>query len=131
MITFDDRKEIKLKEMMEVITACSVGKKIERSLLGEDNWEEMEFPDWNFSEYEYRVRKQVKVRIEGQTEKVDWCDVDTGELFLLNLEDGKIYTCTDRDFSIAVCISDGSYVDMEEKTQVRILKSPFRVTIEK
>ena len=69
--------------------AADAGKKIEKRLLrcGQENshgqWEKVSYPQWNFSDFEYRVKPEP------------------GIIYRVQYSDGGVWESTDKDAAIA------------------------------
>ena len=68
-----------LKEQIEIMTHYLNGGEIECVEKGNDNWEIVTKPLWNFDDFEYRIKEpKQKVTIEKWLIK----DVNSGEYFI-------------------------------------------------
>ena len=68
-----------LKEQIEIMTHYLNGGEVECVEKGNDNWEIVTKPLWNFDDFEYRIKEpKQKVTIEKWLVK----DVNSGEYFI-------------------------------------------------
>ena len=68
-----------LKEQIEIMTHYLNGGEVECVEKGNDNWEIVTKPLWNFDDFDYRIKEQKqKVTIEKWLIK----DVNSGEYFI-------------------------------------------------
>ena len=73
-----------LKEQIEIMTHYLNGGEVECVEKGNDNWEIVTKPLWNFDDFEYRIKEpKPKVTIERWLLK----DVNSGEHFIMESSD--------------------------------------------
>ena len=77
-----------LKEQIEIMTHYLNGGEIECVEKGNDNWEIVTKPLWNFDDFEYRIKEpKQKVTIEKWLIK----DVNNGEYFIMESSEIETY----------------------------------------
>ena len=77
-----------LKEQIEIMTHYLNGGEIECVEKGNDNWEIVTKPLWNWSDYKYRIKDpKQKVTIEKWLIK----DVNNGEYFIMESSEIETY----------------------------------------
>ena len=77
-----------LKEQIEIMTHYLNGGEIECVEKGNDNWEIVTKPLWNFDEFDYRIKdEKQKVTIEKWLIK----DVNNGEYFIMESSEIETY----------------------------------------
>ena len=57
---------MELKEMIKVMTHYLNGGEVECVEKGNDNWEIVTKPLWNFDDFEYRIKEQLKTIQNGK-----------------------------------------------------------------
>ena len=77
-----------LKEQIEIMTHYLNGGEIECVEKGNDNWEIVTKPLWNFDDFEYRIKEpKQKVTIEK------WlCSDEQGDFVIIETSDIDAYT---------------------------------------
>ena len=77
-----------LKEQIEIMTHYLNGGEIECVEKGNDNWEIVTKPLWNFDDFEYRIKEpKQKVTIEKWLIK----DINNGEYFIMESSEIETY----------------------------------------
>ena len=77
-----------LKEQIEIMTHYLNGGEVECVEKGNDNWEIVTKPLWNFDDLEYRIKEpKQKVTIEKWLIK----DVNNGEYFIMESSEIETY----------------------------------------
>ena len=77
-----------LKEQIEIMTHYLNGGEVECVEKGNDNWEIVTKPLWNFDDFEYRIKEpKQKVTIEKWLIK----DVNNGEYFIMESSEIETY----------------------------------------
>ena len=77
-----------LKEQIEIMTHYLNGGEIECVEKGNDNWEIVTKPLWNFDDFDYRIKpEKQKVTIEKWLIK----DVNNGEYFIMESSEIETY----------------------------------------
>ena len=72
------------KQMIEVMQAHLDGKKIESSVIGEDEWRLLEYaPKWAWDRCAYRIAPESEQKKEGQWERVEISE-DDGQYCLIH-----------------------------------------------
>ena len=78
-----------LKEQIEIMTHYLNGGEIECVEKGNDNWEIVTNPSWNWYDYNYRIKEEPKQKVT--IEKWLIKDVNNGEYFIMESSEIETY----------------------------------------